>query len=73
MCLAWSYAVYISLATGNPRALWVGLEFVRYALTKVWLGSDAAAQCGALTRGKLLCCRAELKCQLLASWSPVAN
>lgn len=36
---------------GNPRALWVGLEFVRYAYTKVWLGPEAAARCGALCRG----------------------
>mmetsp|Transcript_1782 Transcript_1782/g.4509 ORF Transcript_1782/g.4509 Transcript_1782/m.4509 type:complete len:334 (-) Transcript_1782:585-1586(-) len=49
-CLVWDYGSR-HLATGNPRALWLGLEFIRYACTKMWLGREAAARCGALPRG----------------------
>eukprot|EP00967_Tisochrysis_lutea_P023931 scaffold27462_cov20-Tisochrysis_lutea.AAC.1 len=48
-CLVWDYGSR-HLATGNPRALWLGLEFIRYACTKMWLGREAAARCGALPR-----------------------
>lgn len=28
---------------GAPRAVWYGLEFVRYALRRLWLGEQGAA------------------------------
>ena len=38
---------------GNPRALWYGLEFVRYALRKMWFpDTDVARDAIAVTRGK---------------------
>ncbi|KAF5835715.1 hypothetical protein DUNSADRAFT_6994 [Dunaliella salina] len=49
-CLVWDYGSRHH-KTGNPRALWLGLEFIRYALTKLWFGKEAAARCGALPRG----------------------
>ncbi|GFH26380.1 magnesium chelatase [Haematococcus lacustris] len=33
---------------GVPRAVWQGLTFARWALTRLWLGPEAATVCGAL-------------------------
>lgn len=40
---------------GVPRAAWYGVEFVRYCVTRLWLGREAAARCGALVRGACSC------------------
>ncbi|KAJ9529510.1 hypothetical protein QJQ45_013863 [Haematococcus lacustris] len=36
---------------GVPRAVWQGLTFARWALTRLWLGPEAATVCGALVKG----------------------
>ena len=53
-CFVWDYGSRdVVKGKGNPRALWYGLEFVRYALRKEWFpGTEVAEKAIAVTRGK---------------------
>lgn len=35
-----------NVVSGTPRALWMGLEWVRYALGRVWFGKQAKVSVG---------------------------